>query len=325
MSALVTAPRENLTRTASFALRDTAANPDDAAGDGRTLDGYAAVFDAPTLIDSWEGTFNEEIRKGAFRKSIRERTPVMQFDHGRHPLIGSIPIGRIDELAEDDHGLQVLGRISDNWLMEPIRDAIADRTVTGMSFRFSVVREEWRDAAGKLVKPDELSSLLWDPGDRGPLTRTLIEVKLHELGPVVFPAYEQTSVDVRARSLAAEIRGDDQLRREVRAALARQAPQVPAADADDLDDPDVRRDVAKVLLFDQTRTSTETPVTGRSSEPEDRSQGAPADDGHPPATTDAPPADGHPSDTPTPRATRLRGDIREIGALMDDVLASIKE
>jgi len=313
----VSAPRENLTRSVAFELRDG-----DGEGDGLTLDGYAAVFGQPTLIDSWEGQFYEQIRKGAFRKSLRERTPVMQFDHGRHPLVGSIPIGRIDELAEDDHGLLVRGRISDNWLMEPVRDAIRDGAVDGMSFRFSVVREEWHDADGKRVRPDELDALLWNPGDRGPLTRTLVEVKLHELGPVVFPAYEGTSVGVRAQALASEIRSDDELRREVRAALARQAPQAPA-DADDLDDPAVRRDVARALLFGPTETSDAPPPTGHPSTPENRSQDAPADR-HPSTSTDAPPSDGHPSADPTSQEP-LRAEIAEKVARMREHLASITE
>jgi hypothetical protein len=58
-----------------------------------------------------------------------------------------------------------------------------------MSFRFTVVKEEWRDKRGKLVTGDELLELLYRPGDRGPLKRTLKEVKVPELGPVVWPAY----------------------------------------------------------------------------------------------------------------------------------------
>ena len=172
---------------------------DDDNGDGFTLDGYAAVFDTPTRIDSWEGTFDETIAKGAFRKSIRENTPKLQFDHGYHPMIGSIPIGRISSLAEDMQGLHVVARLSDNWLVEPVRDAIAEGSIDGMSFRFSVVREEWRDKDGKLLKPTDLMELLWEPGERGPLTRTLKEVKVTELGPVVWPAYADTSVGVRSK------------------------------------------------------------------------------------------------------------------------------
>lgn len=308
--------RELLTRSMPFELRD-----DGGSGDGLTLEGIAATFGQPTEIDSWEGSFTEQIRKGAFRKTLRERTPVMQFDHGHHPLIGSIPIGAITDLRETDEGLAVRARITDNWLMAPVRDAIAEGSITGMSFRFSVVREEWHDAAGKRVRPEELEHLLWEPGDRGPLMRTLVEVRLHELGPVVFPAYESTSVGVRAATLAAEITRDEELRREVRAALARQAPKTPPAD--DLDDPATRRDVARALLFgSRPETADAPPATGGHPSTPERSQDAPAD-GHPSEHADAPPADGHPS-IPTAATTRLRCQIREIRELMDDVLAPIE-
>lgn len=168
------------------------------ADDGLSLAGYAAVFDTPTQIDSWEGVFSEVIAPGAFRKTIRERVPVLQFDHGRHPLVGSIPIGVISSLAEDARGLRVEARLTDNWLVEPVRHAIRDGAVDGMSFRFEVVRETWADRDGKALKADEIPRLLWDAGDRGPLTRTLKELRVSELGPVVFPAYRETEVSVRS-------------------------------------------------------------------------------------------------------------------------------
>jgi len=291
-------------------------------GDGRTLSGYAALFGEPTEINSWEGVFTEKIRKGAFKKTIREQTPVMQFDHGRHPLIGSIPIGSIADLREDDQGLYVKGRITDNWLMEPIRDAIAEQTVNGMSFRFEVVREEWRDVNGKLVKPEEVFDLLWMPGDRGPLQRELIELKCRELGPVVFPAYVGTSVSVRARDVAAGLVHDDTVTRQIRASLARDAasaaPQVP-------DDPQLRREVAAALLYQQPDHSTREAAPLLEEHPAaTRSTGAPLTEEHPPSTTDAPLATGHPS-APNPYATRLRSQISEVTGLMGARLAEIEK
>lgn len=267
------------------------------AGDGRTLEGYAAVFGQATEIDSWEGCFNETIRKGAFKKSIRERTPVMQFDHGRHPLIGSIPIGAIAELREDDKGLYVSGRITDNWLMQPIRDAIAEESVNGMSFRFTVIRDEWRDNAGKLVQASELSELLWNPGDRGPLERTLIELRVAELGPVVFPAYAGTSVGVRAADIAATFQTDDSLRRELCRSLAGAVPPstLPA------DNEELRGEVARALLFPQI--SETAPLEEHPVEEPARSDAPP--EGHPPENeTDAPLEKEHPS--PTTRETRMK-------------------
>lgn len=147
------------------------------AGDGLTLEGYAAVFNSPTEINSWEGKFSETIAPGAFKRTISHKTPIMQFDHGAHPMIGGIPIGAIRSLREDDRGLFVRARLSDNWLVQPVRDAIRDGGITGMSFRFTVRDDEWNDDMD---------------------VRTIREVELHELGPVVFPAYAATTVGVRS-------------------------------------------------------------------------------------------------------------------------------
>ena len=52
-------------------------------------------------------------------------------------------------------------------LFESVREAIASGAITGMSFRFSVVQEEWDESEDREV----------------PL-RTITEVRLFELGPV---------------------------------------------------------------------------------------------------------------------------------------------
>ncbi|PVB26366.1 HK97 family phage prohead protease [Mycobacteroides abscessus] len=195
MTEKKTPPRENLSRSVSFTFT-RGANEN---GDGLTFEGYGAVFNSPTRIDSWEGTFDEQIAPGAFRKSLRERTPKFQFDHGHHPLIGSIPIGAISDIHEDDRGLYVQARLGQHILIDLIREAIASGAIDGMSFRFSVVRDEWHDRDGKLVKPEEVDQILYrDPDNRGPLLRTLKEVKIAEVGPVVWPAYADTTAAVRS-------------------------------------------------------------------------------------------------------------------------------
>jgi HK97 family phage prohead protease len=166
--------------------------------DGRTLEGYAAVFDADTEINSWEGHFKERIVRGAFRKTLKERTPVLQFDHGHDSRFGNLPIGSFEKIVEDKHGLRVQARLFDH--AEPIRQAIEAGAVTGMSFRFKVVRDSWADDKGNpITDRNELMEKLYSAkkGDK-PLQRTIKEVKLMEAGPVVFPAYPQTTVGVRS-------------------------------------------------------------------------------------------------------------------------------
>ncbi len=200
---------EIVTRSFEFRSEDS---------DGQTLEGYAAVFNSPTLIDSVrEGTFTEVIAPGAFAKTIAERTPVLQFDHGTHPLIGSLPLGTISTIREDEHGLYVRARLSDNWLIAPVRDAIKDGAIRGMSFRFTVLK---------------------DKKDRASNTRTVQEVKLHELGPVVFAAYASTSVGVR--SSLVELLADDSVRSELATLLSfgRNVSVVEAEPVTSIDDPE---------------------------------------------------------------------------------------
>ena len=177
-SSRSTETRSDLYRNVPFEIRAT-----EDTGDGLTLTGYAAVFNRSTMIDNYEGRFEERIRPGAFKRSINAKMPVLQFEHGRHPLLGSMPLGQITKLREDEHGLYVEARLADNWLIQPVRDAIASGAIDGMSFRFQVVRDSVDESGDMPV-------------------RTLEEVKLLELGPVVFPAYAETSVGVRSADLS---------------------------------------------------------------------------------------------------------------------------
>jgi HK97 family phage prohead protease len=174
------------TREVDFTLTRDA----DDDGDGLTLEGYAAVFNSPTEIEDRLGEYDEVILPGAFKRSINARTPALMFNHGKSPLWHNMPIGKIQELREDARGLFVKARLSDNWLIAPIRDAIRDGAVEGMSFRFEVPE-------GKASETRQKS---------GRMLRSLHEVKLHELGPVTFPAYSDTSVALRSlQEIAPEV------------------------------------------------------------------------------------------------------------------------
>lgn len=194
-------------REAPFALRST--NDDGEPNDGLTLDGYGAVFGRLTVIDSWEGRFRERIAVGAMKRSFREAPPKIQFDHGRHPMIGSIPIAKLERVEEEsdpalapEGGAHIVGRLFDNWLMAPVRDAIAAEAINGMSFRFSVVREAWETADGRALKDGQALMIeldrTWDADESELPIRTLKELKVPEMGPVVWPAYAETSVGVRS-------------------------------------------------------------------------------------------------------------------------------
>ena len=211
MTATITRSTDNIVRQLDFTVEQNA--------DGLTLDGYGAVFDQWTVIEDSYGEYREQIAPGAFRRTLGMRMPILQFDHGSHPLIGSIPLGRITSINEDAHGLRVKARLSDNWLVQPVRDAIRDGGITGMSFRFRILNEDW------------------DRGMDGMEERTIREVELYEVGPVVFPAYEQTSVGVRSRAALTALQ-DAEVRNEIALLLAAGTDLESLAETDQVDDPD---------------------------------------------------------------------------------------
>lgn len=154
-------------------------------GDGLTLAGYIAKFGERTLIEDWLGEYTEEIKRGAFAETLGLRGPAkirMQFNHGHDATFGALPIGVWTDLREDRKGLWGEGRLHDNWHTAPIRAAIESGSLEGMSFRFKVTAENWK----KATKPGEVDH------------RQITGVNLYEAGPVVYPAYEGTSVGVRS-------------------------------------------------------------------------------------------------------------------------------
>lgn len=176
-------------------------------GDGLTLEGYAAVFNTPTRIRDHLGDFDEVVLKGAFVRSLTERTPVLQWDHGRDPAVGTAPIGDIADLREDDHGLYVRARLYEHPTTDRVRMAIKGKSVKGMSFRFGV--------------PDKGDT--WTKRTGEPDLREIRDADVHELGPVVFPAYKTTSVGLR--HLLADLTPDE--RRDLIRDLAAELRAVP--------------------------------------------------------------------------------------------------
>ncbi len=140
------------------------------------ISGHAAVFN---LLSDDLGGFRERIKPGAFTRTIRESDIRALWNHSANFVLGRNTSGTL-RLWEDDEGLafEILPP-NTQWA----RDAMATMRrgdVDQMSFGFEKVRDEWHTADDGLV-------------------RTLIEVKLYDVSPVTFPAYPQTSAQVRAK------------------------------------------------------------------------------------------------------------------------------
>jgi HK97 family phage prohead protease len=163
-------------RSYDFELRSTGRG-------GRRLVGTVAMFNKRTRIPDRGGDFEEELHPGFARRSLREHgLPVMQFDHGKDPRTGTVPIGRYDSFEETRTGYDVEGELFDNALVEPIRQAIEGRAIKGMSFRFHVSKNGDK----------------WERRHGGMDLRRVLDADVPEAGPVVFPAYRDTAVAVRS-------------------------------------------------------------------------------------------------------------------------------
>jgi HK97 family phage prohead protease len=166
---------------------------EDDSESGRTLVGYAAVFDVWTEIDSfWEGHFLERLAPRAFDNTLAKRGDrvKVQFNHGFDPSIGDKPLGKASRMEPDDTGLWTETPLSRTSYNDDLIELLRDGAIDGMSFRFRVTEESWKDDG--------------DPSDvnpRGLPERTIEALDLFEFGPVTFPAYEATSAGVRSADI----------------------------------------------------------------------------------------------------------------------------
>ena len=147
-----------------------------------TLEGYAAVFNSDTLIDSWEGRFTERFMHGAFRDTLAKDGDKIKvlFNHGFDPSIGDKPLGKPRLMEEDDRGLRVEVPLDDTSYNRDLVASLRSGALDGMSIRFSVVREDVDDSKDLPV-------------------RTVKQARLYEFGPVTFPAYQATTAGIRGQ------------------------------------------------------------------------------------------------------------------------------
>jgi HK97 family phage prohead protease len=144
---------------------------------GRKLVGYAAVFGISAQI----GGFSETIQRGAFRASLATKGDILALvDHDPSRLLARTGSGTL-RLSEDTRGLQYELDVPDTQLGRDVL-ALAERgDIGGMSFGFRVKDEAWPARDRRELRAVEL-----------------IEVSVVQ----AFPAYDQTTVSARARSMA---------------------------------------------------------------------------------------------------------------------------
>jgi uncharacterized protein len=176
-----------------------------ATDDGTPVfEGYAAKFDQRTAIGNpltWG--FYEEIAPGAFTKTLKEGDPRFLVDHDTRMIVARSSAGDL-RLTQDKVGLATEADLDTE--VSYVRDLVRNvekRRITGMSFMFSVVRDDW--------STEQVTAKGADGKDITTMVEVcrLLEVRLFEVSAVTFPAYESTEASLRSVASALVRRGDE--------------------------------------------------------------------------------------------------------------------
>lgn len=144
--------------------------------ESKAIVGHAAVFNKLS-VDLWG--FREKIAPGAFSDAVKEDDVRALFNHNPDYILGRNKAGTL-RMAEDDKGLAIEIDPPDTQVARDLMVSIGRGDITQMSFAFSLVMDEW------------------DYTDRERPVRTLKKVKLYDVSPVTYPAYEDTDVELNA-------------------------------------------------------------------------------------------------------------------------------
>lgn len=178
-------------------IRSIAGPGDIDATDEGLIFGLAIPYNRETIIgDLKENGFREQIAPGSASKSLREADIVALFNHNSGQPLGRTSAGNLT-LKNTTRGVEPELKPSDTSYGRDLATLVIDKVIRGWSFGFEVVRDVWTDDDGK-------------PSDQWSGTNRVIrEMKLVEVSPCTFPAYEMTSISARdAVSAAREGRGE---------------------------------------------------------------------------------------------------------------------
>lgn len=178
-------------RTRAFTDTDFELRAAVAENSAPSFTGHAAVFNKRTAIGNpFTWGFYEEIAPGTFTKTLQEGDARFLVDHVTNMIVSRVSAGDL-RLAEDKVGLAADADLDQE--VSYVRDLtrnVEKRRITGMSFGFRVVKDDWT--------VEEVETSTGDPIEVE--IRTIREVELYEVSAVTFPAYDETDAATRAIS-----------------------------------------------------------------------------------------------------------------------------
>jgi hypothetical protein len=149
----------------------------------KVLVGYGAVFhnanDPGTEYMLWEG-LSERIATTAFNRAISESQDVRGlFNHDANIILGRTTANTM-RISVDMKGLRYEIDLPDTAQGRDLALSVERGDIDGSSFGFVVRKQSYAY------------------NDDGPNVRTIEDVDLYDVGPVVFPAYTSTSAGLRS-------------------------------------------------------------------------------------------------------------------------------
>jgi uncharacterized protein len=148
--------------------------------DGRKIEGYAATFNQRTQLPG----FIERILPGAFTRAVQEKQDVVcLFNHNENFVLGRTTSGTL-RLAQDSRGLHYVCDLPDTQVARDLHASIQRGDINGCSFAFTMVPggEAWTEESGDCGRY---------------VLRSISDLNLHDVSPVVNPQYTNTEVSAR--------------------------------------------------------------------------------------------------------------------------------
>lgn len=149
-------------------------------GESQKIRGVASVFyngEPGTEYRLWKNTV-ERIMPTAFDRVIDEGDDVRAlFNHSADQVLGRTKSGTLSLEIRDD-GLHYSVEPAETTVYRDVAEMIKRGDVDGSSFGFEILDEKWK-------REGELE------------VREIYSVKLYDVSPVTFPAYEGTAVGLR--------------------------------------------------------------------------------------------------------------------------------